>query len=51
LRLTAQEQAKAEKAFKVRKNFAKFVHKDNYTGKSVLCKRFLADFLAQGKSG
>jgi len=46
LRQTAQEQAKAEKAFEVTMSCTNFVHKNNYTKKESFCNCFLEDFSA-----
>jgi hypothetical protein len=46
LRQTAQEQAKAEKAFEVTRNCTNFVHKGNYNVQHTFCKCFLEDFSA-----
>jgi hypothetical protein len=44
LRLTAQEQAKAEKAIKVTANCAIYAHKTNYTRHATFCKCFFIGF-------
>ena len=44
LRLTAQEQAKAEKALEVTANCAIYAHKTNYTRHATFCKCFFIGF-------
>ncbi len=43
LRLTAQEQAKAEKAIKVTANCAIYAHRTNYTRHATFCKCFFGE--------
>lgn len=47
LRLTAQEQAKAEKALKVTANCAIYAHRTNYTRHATFLQMFFFDFSPQ----